>query len=308
MTSISLPPGCVTCYFVRHGERVDHIDAEWSYSAPVPYDPPLTAEGSYQARRTGALIYSLEKQAQAEEEEEEESAAQVTEYLIVTSPFLRCVQTAEGIFKGFGQSWAKERETSTGGGGGISDPSGAWRIAVEPGLSEVMSESYFSQQVPNSIITWRKRELEASEQRGYGGGGGGGVHYAEGYVPASEQMPHFPENFQNMMARFVSTLDQVVTRQIDQASREAVRARGSLQTRRRVVIFVTHGAGVGSLLWATTQQVGFNDIGYCCVTRARILGRKSSLPLPMFGTSRVPAYSWKVDYNAYSGHLARPSR
>ncbi|KAJ1662539.1 hypothetical protein EV178_005786 [Coemansia sp. RSA 1646] len=292
MTSIPLPLGCVTCYFVRHGERVDHIDADWTYTAPVPYDPPLTAEGSYQARRTGALIHSLEKQAQAEFPD------QSAEYLIVTSPFLRCAQTSEGIYKGFEQAWTRDKDSS------LADPASTWKIAVEPGLSEVMSENYFSQQVPNTIISWRKEELEASEntQRG--------AHYAKGYTPACERMPVYPENFQSMMARFVSTLDQVVTRQIDQASREALKetASSSLASKRKVVIFVTHGAGVGSFLWATTQQIGFNDIGYCCVTRAKVLGRKTSLPLPAFGTSRVPAYSWQVDYNAYLGHLARPSK
>ncbi|KAJ1903557.1 hypothetical protein LPJ81_002991 [Coemansia sp. IMI 209127] len=284
MTSIPLPLGCVTCYFVRHGERVDHIDADWTYSAPVPYDPPLTAEGSYQARRTGALIYSLEKNAHAEP----------TEYLIVTSPFLRCAQTSEGIFKGFEQAWERDRDS------GPADATNSWTIAVEPGLSEVMSENYFSQQVPDTIISWRKEEFEAS------GNGQGGVHYAKGYVPACEKMPVYPENFQNMMARFVSTLDQAVTRQIDQLSKESVP--GNSGHKRRVVIFVTHGAGVGSFLWATTQQVVFNDIGYCCVSRAQVSGRKNSLPLPAFGTSRMPAYSWQVDYNAYMGHLARPPK
>ncbi|KAJ2560030.1 hypothetical protein EV175_000031 [Coemansia sp. RSA 1933] len=290
MTSIPLPPGCVTCYFVRHGERVDHIDADWTYNAPVPYDPPLTAEGSFQARRTGALIHSLEKQAVAAS-----SFTGPVDYLIVTSPFLRCAQTSEGIFKGFEQTWNRDKSS------GLPNPSSSWKIAVEPGLSEVMSENYFSQQVPNTIISWRKEEFEAGEKAQ-------GVHCAEGYVPACEQMPEYPECFQNMMARFVSTLDQVVTRQIDQMSKESAVAGSVAEPRRRVVIFVTHGAGVGSLLWATTQQVSFGDIGYCCVTRARVAARKTSLPLPAFGTSRKPAYLWQVDHNAYMGHLSRPSK
>ncbi|KAI9500354.1 hypothetical protein GGI25_001066 [Coemansia spiralis] len=283
MTSIPLPLGSVTCYFVRHGERVDHIDADWVANASIPYDPPLTAEGTHQARKTGALIYNLEKQALL-------ANPQRTEYLVLTSPFLRCAQTSEGIFHGFEQSWKQNKAD------GMQDPS-SWRLAVEPGLSEVMSESYFDMQIPNSLIARRREEL----------GDGRGIRYANDYAPVHECMPVYPEGFQNMMARFVSTLDVTATRQIDQMSRDLIAASGNesgpLNTR-RVIIFVTHGAGIGSFLWATAKQLGFNNITYCCVTRALVTGRKSSQPLPAFGTSRMPAYSWHVDYNAYSEHLA----
>ncbi|KAJ2785656.1 hypothetical protein GGI15_001835 [Coemansia interrupta] len=268
MTPIPLPEHTLTCYFVRHGERVDHIDDEWAQTAHTPYDPPLTPHGLLQARQTGALIHALEHQDKSD-------AASETEYLVLTSPFQRCAQTAEALAQGF-----RQKSTRTA----------RWSVAVEPGLSEVMSEGYFDAPVPDSLIgTCIQRVRQGS------------VVYDEGYEVARSVLPRYPEDFQQMMARFVSTLDCVASRQVGLRMRR--RAEG-LSDPRRVVIMVTHGAGVGALLWATTMRPAANNVDYCAVTRADVQARRSSRPLARFGSSRIPAFSWTVGPYAYSGHTA----
>ncbi|KAJ2824988.1 hypothetical protein IWW50_003065, partial [Coemansia erecta] len=265
--------------------RIDHIDDTWVQTAPVPYDPPLTADGHKQAQQTGVLIHNLEHEALATA-----SSAPHTEYLVLTSPFLRCAQTAEEICRGF-----QQRSTSTNSILGNS----TWRVAVEPGLSEVMNENYFAGPLPESLVTHRIGEIT-------GGTVCSNMRYDVAHVPVKTRLPTYPENFQNMMARFVATLDYTTSTQIDEISREmACTSGGSTQVPpRKVVIMVTHGAGVGSLLWATTQLPGAHVVPYCCLTRAQILARTSSQPLAEFGTTRLPAYLWSVDYRAYSQHIA----
>ncbi|KAJ1645465.1 hypothetical protein LPJ64_002934 [Coemansia asiatica] len=273
-SSFSLPKHTLTCYFVRHGERIDHIDDDWVHTATTPYDPPLTRHGIVQAHRTGALISQLEQQA---------SIAHKTEYLVLTSPFLRCVQTAQAIHEGFQQQQNKYALDI--------EP---WRISVEPGLCEMMSENYFSEQVPDSIIDKSTRDIHSKRLCCE-------MVYSEDYEQIRKTLPRYSEEFQDMMARFVSTLDIVVSRMVDMRMKR--RAMGA-EDPRVVVVFVTHGAGIGSLLWATTLKPGSNDVDYCSLTRAELVSRKTLLPLTQFGTSRVPAYSWTVGPKAYSKHIA----
>ncbi|KAJ1749278.1 hypothetical protein GGH19_002102 [Coemansia sp. RSA 1807] len=273
MEKILLPVGCVTCYFVRHGERIDHIDDTWAQRAQTPYDPPLTNDGHMQAQRTGALIHTLEQNAA--------SSTQRTEYLVLTSPFLRCVQTSEELCRGFHRQHTQMH----------SSLNTEWQVAVEPGLCEVMSENYFAEPVPDSLIDQRISDIASKKVCG-------NMAYDTTYTQVKQELPTYPENFQDMMARFVGTLDYTTSRQIDEILAQADVEAGV----RKVVVMVTHGAGVGSLLWATTRQPGAHTVPYCCLTQAQIVARTSQ-PLSMFGTTRIPAYQWTVNYRAYSEHL-----
>ncbi|PIA13474.1 hypothetical protein COEREDRAFT_83444 [Coemansia reversa NRRL 1564] len=296
MDVIPLPLGGVTCYFVRHGERIDHIDETWVKTAQVPYDPPLTAEGNRQAQCTGAFIQRLEQEVKSNQNA---GSPVQTEFLVLTSPFLRCAQTAEGIYTGF------QRQCNINGSQteSVTD-SRQWKIAVEPGLSEVMNENYFDKQLPDTIISERTEEIVRGVLCS-------NMQYDSNYTPTRDHMPEYPEHFQDMMARFVSTLDHATSVQLDRISKQMIAVAVSddeKDTRvplalRKVVIIVTHGAGIGSLLWATTMRPGANELYYCCLSRAQILARRTSQPLQTFGKSRIPAYEWMVDLKAYTKHL-----
>ncbi|MBI4457255.1 MAG: histidine phosphatase family protein [Acidobacteria bacterium] len=66
-------------WIARHGNRLDFVDPEWFNTAEWPYDPPLSADGMLQARLLGDRLL-----------------AEKIDH-IFSSPFLRCVQTADQI-------------------------------------------------------------------------------------------------------------------------------------------------------------------------------------------------------------------
>ena len=68
-----------TVWITRHGERRDAVDPQWFQKADRPYDTPLSSYGVRQARLLGERL-AAEKIAH-----------------IFSSPFLRCVETANEI-------------------------------------------------------------------------------------------------------------------------------------------------------------------------------------------------------------------
>ncbi|PNW84963.1 hypothetical protein CHLRE_03g165900v5 [Chlamydomonas reinhardtii] len=66
-------------YVVRHGHRQDEEDDCWHVHASRPWDPPLSTKGRQQAREAGQLF--KEKNID----------------YVLTSPFLRCLQTSAEI-------------------------------------------------------------------------------------------------------------------------------------------------------------------------------------------------------------------
>lgn len=89
-------------WITRHGNRLDFVDPDWAKTAAHPYDPPLSPDGIEQARQTARAL-------------RETGISRV-----VSSPFLRCVQTAFEIVDVLGVS-----------------------IVLEWGLSEWLNPSWF---------------------------------------------------------------------------------------------------------------------------------------------------------------------
>eukprot|EP00276_Gloeochaete_wittrockiana_P009143 CAMPEP_0184646036 /NCGR_PEP_ID=MMETSP0308-20130426/2688_1 /TAXON_ID=38269 /ORGANISM="Gloeochaete witrockiana, Strain SAG 46.84" /LENGTH=350 /DNA_ID=CAMNT_0027075693 /DNA_START=186 /DNA_END=1238 /DNA_ORIENTATION=+ len=71
-------------YLVRHGERQDSVQPNWTATAPFPNDPPLTAKGIQQAEAVAGRLAG--------------SGISV----IYSSPFLRTLQTADVISRRLG--------------------------------------------------------------------------------------------------------------------------------------------------------------------------------------------------------------
>ncbi|EME28307.1 phosphoglycerate mutase family protein, putative [Galdieria sulphuraria] len=100
-------------WLVRHGERMDHVDEIWKQKAKNPYDPPLTERGRKQAWELAGEL----------------SKEQVD--VIISSPFLRCVQTAVIIAEKCGLE-----------------------IKIEPGATEWLNEEWFGPTIPE----WKSLE------------------------------------------------------------------------------------------------------------------------------------------------------
>jgi broad specificity phosphatase PhoE len=92
-----------TVYLLRHGERADDVNPRWAETAPRRHDPPVTAVGVDQARRTGRFL----------------ADAGIDD--VFASPFLRAVHTATHLVSR------------------LEDVS----VRIEPGLSEHLNPAWF---------------------------------------------------------------------------------------------------------------------------------------------------------------------
>lgn len=103
--------GAKNIFMIRHGERLDKVNLNWSPNALRPQDTPLSAMGHKQASHLGKWLYSkipIRKPAK-----------------IFCSPFIRCVQTANEI--------AKQLESLQNSGTFSTNIS---EICIEPGICE----------------------------------------------------------------------------------------------------------------------------------------------------------------------------
>ena len=74
----------ISLFFIRHSERADQVFEE-GITIEQQNDPPLTTRGVAYAQNTGEYMKKWLQENQYEEVH------------IVSSPFLRCLQTAAGI-------------------------------------------------------------------------------------------------------------------------------------------------------------------------------------------------------------------
>jgi len=103
--------GAKNLFIIRHGERLDKVNLNWSPNALRPHDTPLSSMGHKQASHLGKWLYSkipIRKPAK-----------------IFCSPFIRCVQTANEI--------AQQLESLQSSGTFNNNIS---EICIEPGICE----------------------------------------------------------------------------------------------------------------------------------------------------------------------------
>tara|TARA_Y100001970_G_scaffold245911_1_gene313345 strand:- start:1413 stop:2516 length:1104 start_codon:yes stop_codon:yes gene_type:complete len=102
--------------FVRHGERMDKVNYEWTSGALRPHDTPLSTLGKSQATSLGKWLYGKLNIHQP--------------LTIFSSPFIRCIQTAHHIAKELDGLKLKNSDYTD-----IHD-SFSTQICVEPGICE----------------------------------------------------------------------------------------------------------------------------------------------------------------------------
>ena len=171
---------------LRHGERAD--DHEAKYEGPesgVDFDPPLTAKGKEQAFQSGELIRARMRgggggEAGASGAELLPVAEQVE---IVTSPFLRCIQTAVHVAKGLGL----KTEAQVG-------------LKVEWAMSEFLAPSLFStwkgaESPLGGLVLCRESEQDFHDK--FLDGFAGKVVWSE-----KQARPEYPEHISQCKSRY----------------------------------------------------------------------------------------------------------
>ncbi|KAJ9454736.1 Protein UBASH3A-like protein [Diplonema papillatum] len=119
-------PAHMALLIARHGEREDYVDTEGFYKSDWgverPWDPKLTEEGKWQARELGKRVKL---------EVERRGLKPVTK--VLTSPLVRCVQTAVEANKALGVE----------------------ELCVEEGVVEALCENWFrTWSVPGANAQW----------------------------------------------------------------------------------------------------------------------------------------------------------
>ncbi|KAJ5904984.1 uncharacterized protein N7473_001900 [Penicillium subrubescens] len=166
-------------FIARHGARLDAADKDWHLTSPTPYDPPLSYGGWMQARALGLRIASLLQDSEFTGKDPEPSSTQLSasdsspryNFIVHTSPYLRCLQTAIGVSAGLSH-YRPGSETSAvvdspsvsqsqPGEAGSHDPRPLLR--VDAFLGEWLSPDYFDQIVPppasDRMVASAKAEL-----------------------------------------------------------------------------------------------------------------------------------------------------
>jgi broad specificity phosphatase PhoE len=118
---------------VRHGERADKAEGG-KIKVDLAFDPHLTKTGIQQAYATGAFIESATKEAI-----KMQLVPPAPKYLILSSPFLRCVQTAFQIVKALGDDKILNNS-----------------IFIDDGLGEILKAKYFDKN-PLPLLTVRSK-------------------------------------------------------------------------------------------------------------------------------------------------------
>jgi broad specificity phosphatase PhoE len=95
--SISGPSQSQSMFVIRHGDRWDYSHPEWKQNNPKrPGDPSLSDLGFQQARETGQFLAKLFLESQDNQKDNSEQF-DVSQLVVLSSPFLRTVQTANEI-------------------------------------------------------------------------------------------------------------------------------------------------------------------------------------------------------------------
>ncbi|KAI8341777.1 histidine phosphatase superfamily [Chlamydoabsidia padenii] len=267
-----------TVFIVRHGERIDHINALWE---PDPAhglnDPPLSLVGHTQAEMTGKILGELIKQ-------QRQGMVSPPIIVIYSSPFQRCIDTSIGIIKGLEQH---------------IDPQYPPILRMDLGLGEWMSDQFYDDISCSGPQFLARHQEELARRQA--------MHYQQlsllqhdsppspppctndddtmeqqqqqqqpfsfllppmtvdyGYHSSQYTDFDFPESYTDMLHRF----DQTRRQCIDHATRLPKKYKICHTASPVFVIMVTHAIGINALLDSfrntTTRPV---KTPYCCISR-----------------------------------------
>lgn len=215
-------------FILRHGERGDYGGPEEQKLVELSYDPHLTELGKIQARKAGDKLVQLIK-----EHKEYESKTEDLKYLIISSPFRRCIQTA------FHVSQALPKDKIIGE-----------TIYMNEFLSEYLAELYLYKDVLNDLqIRTNPDEVHKQVE----------LKLQDGYPNIGDHAstPVFPERSDGIRKRLAEGYHKVRSHYLNEVNKD-----GNV-----VIILVTHAYVVECFL----EQCGNYDVTkgveYTCLSQ-----------------------------------------
>lgn len=208
-------------FWVRHGERADCADEAESSLIKCDFDPHLTQKGVKMAEQTGKLINERIKELMKKGE-----CIETPEIILVSSPFMRCLQTAHQI------------------GLGIAKAKGDEVIHIETGIAEWFNKNFSPSDFAN-LNVFKRREIVDSLI------GKREINMKGLFDGSQYTQPKHPESVGDCIGRTQSFIEFL--------------AKGPLKEEKKpfdkIFIFVTHGLSIEALLFTLDGEDG-NIVGF----------------------------------------------
>lgn len=210
-------------FVVRHAERSDQAYDRTGLNIELKHDPPITELGKLQARKAGTTIQSLVQEGQ----EKGQIKSSNPQYVIVSSPFLRCLQTAYHLAETFGADAVYENT-----------------IFYEDGICEFLGENIFTETVLENLFIRQKSDEEIQKYVPY--------KIREGFIQEKQHTvsPKYPENAPRGYDRMHECYTKLLEHFMEKLNPNVD----------KVLIIVTHAFGVSSVL-SIHNPFWFNDTG-----------------------------------------------
>jgi len=210
-------------FVVRHGERADQMFNRNDNDIELKFDPPISDLGKKQSYAVGLEIQALV----SEGFEKGLINTANPQYVIISSPFIRCLQTAYHLSKSL-PSQSVYNET----------------IFYEEGIGEFMGVDLFDDDTLNHLYIRQKSEKDIKKLVPY--------TLREGFEKIQEHIvrPKYPENAGTAFERIQTCYSRILEHFMNELNKKGD----------KVLILVTHAFGVSTVL-QIHNPLFYNDTG-----------------------------------------------
>ena len=220
-------------FAIRHGQRADDPISNEATSIELDYDPPLSTNGLLQAQLTGLYLRDVIANI-------ERISGEKKKIIILSSPFLRCIQTAIYLSNGL-EHFHKHT------------------IYINDEISEIQKSKFFSKDVLPDLH-FRKNSLsqkhyETSNNRKISLKEKSFHKKSSSTSTYAKNSPIFPETIGDCSMRFKKARNNI--------SQKYMRKNLS----NTIVILVTHSIGVQCLIHDLEPEKEIPQIDYCSMTQ-----------------------------------------
>lgn len=215
-------------FVVRHGERADDTFKKAEKDRILAnFDPHLTGLGFLQSQLAGRTI----KKFSDECIERQNLKTKDMKFIVVSSPFLRCIQTAGEISKSIGIDSIYKN-----------------KVYVHSGASEILLQKWFKSTINNDLLIKTKSKEELSELIT--------TDISWGLDDDTFQLePEYPEDFQHFLRRFTYFFNYTRDWFLSSFSPEEY-----------ALVIVTHKIGVQAVLYSLLEFNSPTETDFSAIT------------------------------------------